>query len=97
MEPLESIGGYVLRFDVLEDFVADGVEHVCELGTFERFRVGHFRQLSVIVIRDGNDNGSGNGDEFVERGLMVASDGGEDDAHEGYYIVREVRRASCDL
>ena len=95
MEPLESIGGYVLRFDVLEDFVADGVEHVCELGTFERFRFGHFRQLSVIYIRDGNDNGSGG--ELVEGGLMVAGDGGEDDAHEGYYIVREVRQASCDL
>ena len=55
-----------------------------------------FVSYQVIVIRDGNDNSSSGG-ELVERGLMVASDGGEDDAHEGYYIVREVRQASCDL
>lgn len=42
MEPLECIGRYVLRLDVLEHFIADGVEHVGELGTLERFRVGHF-------------------------------------------------------
>lgn len=41
LEPFESIGGYVLRLDILEDLVADSVKHIREPRPLERLCVGH--------------------------------------------------------